>query len=602
MARKIKINRHGDVEIHHDDMQHLADGGSVTAPGTTLGGAGTSTVQSSTNPNTGILGTIGGAIGLNNNFQAGAANTQAGTNAAQLNQAYTGVQGAMSQEQALANALQPGGTQAASSQQDLLAALTAEAQGKGPNPAQAALNQNTANNIAQTAALMAGQRGAGTNVGGIARAVGQQGAATQQQAVGQEATMQAQQQLAAQQQEQAQQEAMIAESGQTTNTLNQQQQNEQNILQNANTSFNNAQVGMQENMNNVNAATSAANQNMAGNIFGGILSGASSAVSSIASMFAKGGMVGRDMPDHIRHVASIYHPKRYAEGGEVADDSGEDKSSAPEETTLNSDESAPQPSSYTGGFSPSPSSASNGPGGGASVSLPADQTNFADAMKPSGGSGGGGGGGGMAGIAALAAMAKGGYVKKMAAGGQMDFTGSWNPMASTASAGPGGGSAVNLPAFQNAGWGKSDDKKKPGDTESVGEAQPWELGGELAGGGDNGNPGDQYFSSPTGEDTGEMMTAAKGGWLGMMPGGKIPGKETGNPKQDSYSKDKVKVLASPGEIMLPLHVVHAADPGEAAKKFVEDVIAKHHSKSQSRESNDFQSALKSAILSRKRKA
>lgn len=69
------------------------------------------------------------------------------------------------------------------------------ANGTGPNPAQAMLNQQTGANVANQAALMAGQRGAGANVGLMARQAAQQGAATQQQAVGQGATMQANQQL-----------------------------------------------------------------------------------------------------------------------------------------------------------------------------------------------------------------------------------------------------------------------------------------------------------------------------------------------------------------------------------------------------------------------
>lgn len=69
------------------------------------------------------------------------------------------------------------------------------AEGKGPNPAQAMLNQQTGQNVANQSAMMAGQRGAGANVGLMARQAAQQGAATQQQAVGQGATMQANQQL-----------------------------------------------------------------------------------------------------------------------------------------------------------------------------------------------------------------------------------------------------------------------------------------------------------------------------------------------------------------------------------------------------------------------
>lgn len=86
-------------------------------------------------------------------------------------------------------------TAAAKGLQGVLQQQQAVANGTGPNPAQAMLNQATGQNVANQAALMAGQRGAGANVGLMARQAAQQGAATQQQAAGQAATMQAQQQL-----------------------------------------------------------------------------------------------------------------------------------------------------------------------------------------------------------------------------------------------------------------------------------------------------------------------------------------------------------------------------------------------------------------------
>lgn len=82
------------------------------------------------------------------------------------------------------------------------------AAGQGPNPAQTMLNRATGQNVANQAALMAGQRGAGANVGLMARQAAQQGAATQQGAVGQAASMQAQQQIAAMQAQAQQQQAM----------------------------------------------------------------------------------------------------------------------------------------------------------------------------------------------------------------------------------------------------------------------------------------------------------------------------------------------------------------------------------------------------------
>lgn len=187
------------------------------------------------------------------------------------------------------------------------------AEGKGPNPAQAMLNQATGQNVSNQAALMAGQRGAGSNVGLMARQAAQQGAGIQQQAVGQGATMQANQQvnalsglvnanqtmgglgtnqLSAQQ---AQQQAMANQAnvvagqqiaGTTANTqanlANQQQ------MQGALQGINNASVNSQGNVNTGNAAL--ANTQMQGQqgLVGGLLQG----VGSVAgAALARGGVV-----------------------------------------------------------------------------------------------------------------------------------------------------------------------------------------------------------------------------------------------------------------------------------------------------------------------
>jgi len=218
-------------------------------------------VQSNaTNPNTGVAGTIAGSLGLTNNFQASSANVQPGTNAAQLNNSYNGVQSALGQYSPLM------------SQYNNLAA------GLGANPAQAQLAQATQANTANQAALMAGQRGSSSNVGLMARQNAMQGAATQQASAGQAATMGAQQQVAA-----LQNQAGLVQ-GQAG-----QQIEEQNALQNANSAFNNSIVGMQSNINTTNAQTSANNAGIVGGVMGGMGSG----LSSIGSLFAEGGSVKR---------------------------------------------------------------------------------------------------------------------------------------------------------------------------------------------------------------------------------------------------------------------------------------------------------------------
>jgi hypothetical protein len=180
---------------------------------------------------------------------------------------------------------------------------------------------NTGQNVANQAALMAGQRGAAGNVGLMARQAAQQGAATEQTAAGQAAQTQAAQQIAAQQnlanlatQQQSQ------ATGAVTN-LNQAQQNEQNILQGANTAYNNAAVGMQSNINNTNAQTAAANANTNANIVSSI-GQALPVVGSLFKGLAKGGEVtmadggytpvasaGSGGPKHSANISSSYETK-----------------------------------------------------------------------------------------------------------------------------------------------------------------------------------------------------------------------------------------------------------------------------------------------------
>lgn len=132
-----------------------------------------------------LAGQLAGQNGIGN--QTNAMSQQQG-----LNSQLAAANGIGTQNSAI------GGLQGIAQQQQAAANMYGDiAQGRGPNPAQAMLNQQTGANVANQAALMAGQRGAGANIGLMARQAAQQGAATQQQAVGQGATMQANQQLGA---------------------------------------------------------------------------------------------------------------------------------------------------------------------------------------------------------------------------------------------------------------------------------------------------------------------------------------------------------------------------------------------------------------------
>lgn len=220
------------------------------------------------------MGAVGGMLGLSGGAGGTGFTTQAGTDQQQLQNAYQGSQNAMQGQQGLLAALQ--GQNGLGNQSQVYGQLQNVASGQGPNPAQAMLNQQTGQNVANQAALMAGQRGAGANVGLMARQAAQQVANIQQQAVGQGATMQANQSLNA-----------LGQAGNLANTMaaNQigqqnanvtSQQNEQGILQGANTANNSVQGQL-------------ANTRMGQQpgIIGGLMNG----IGGITGMFADGGPV-----------------------------------------------------------------------------------------------------------------------------------------------------------------------------------------------------------------------------------------------------------------------------------------------------------------------
>jgi hypothetical protein len=218
------------------------------------------------------IGNLFGGSKLGADFEA------SGINADQLNQSIAQNTGAYQQQNDLAQALASQGQQGMQAQSGLAQALQAQAMGMGPNPAAAQLANQTGNNIASQAALMAGQRGAGSNVGLMARQAAQQGGAIQQNAVGQNAVLQAQQQLAAQKQLQ---DLAASQIGQQTNAVG----NLNNFaLQNQGQMFN-----MQANQNQVNAGMAAGNAANTAGAIGGLINAAGGA----ATMGAKfdGGII-----------------------------------------------------------------------------------------------------------------------------------------------------------------------------------------------------------------------------------------------------------------------------------------------------------------------
>ena len=233
-------------------------------------------------------------------YQAQGTDLLQGVDPTQIQNLYNQSQSGLGQQQAFLNALagQNGiGNQNSvfAQQQGLANQLGDQAQGIGPNPAQAMLNQATGQNVANQQALMASQRGANANAGLIARQAAMQGAGIQQNAIGQGAVLQAQQQLAARQQLQQQQQMMQGLSSQQIAQqqggllgYNQMAQNQYGLSQDALSKQNAARVAMQGNVNNANAGVAGVNAKGQGDATAGLISGAGSAA---MMAMAEGGIV-----------------------------------------------------------------------------------------------------------------------------------------------------------------------------------------------------------------------------------------------------------------------------------------------------------------------
>lgn len=206
---------------------------------------------------------------------------------AQATNQYNQTQGVLGSQQQLANQLAAqGGIQ---NQSNVYNALQNVANGTGPNPAQAMLNNATGANTANQAALMASQRGASSNPGQIARLAAQQGAANQQNAVGQGAALQAQQSLGALGQQGALANQMVGQQMQQNATLGTQNLAEQQNLLNSIQGVNNANVSNASQYNQANQAY----RDSSGSAIGGLLGGAASLLGGpVAGLFSGGGKGG----------------------------------------------------------------------------------------------------------------------------------------------------------------------------------------------------------------------------------------------------------------------------------------------------------------------
>lgn len=272
------------------------------------------------------MGALGGLLGIGGGNAPGAGNV--GSTDAQRNLASAYFNDALGKQATYANQQAQGiGNQNAvfQQQQDLANALQQQTQGGGPNPALQQLANTTGQNVSQQAALMAGQRGAGANVGLMARQAAGVGAGVQQQAVGQGALMRMQQQLAAQQQLQQQQQNM----GNIANTQSAQQL--QGISNLGNMTLNN-QGQMLGAMANAQALNSQAQQGQAqrqGQFIGGLGNAAGAALGTLGGSgemseweangghYAVGGQVSSGpQSSFAKHLLGLNAPQK-SEGGLV---------------------------------------------------------------------------------------------------------------------------------------------------------------------------------------------------------------------------------------------------------------------------------------------
>jgi len=492
------------------------------------------------------------------NYQAQGTQIDQPISAQQAANSGVAVGQAMLQNQRFADALaqQNGiGNQSAvfKQQQALANQLQDAANGGGPNPALAQLNQTTGQNVANQAALMAGQRGAGQNAGLLARQAAMQGSNAQQQAVGQAATMAAQQQIAARQALQQQQGMMgnlaTSQVGQQANAINAQNQfaqGNQAAMLNSVAAANNARVSMQSSMNAANSAVQQQTAQQQGGLFGGLIGGIGAAFG-----LAHGGEV-----------------PGYDDGGLV--------NSRPDTDIVAF--TAP-PSNVSPATAPAPS--------GPKSKVGQAMKSMGSSMQPSASAGQGTYQGGQA-----AGKALGQGVKALfgALSGGDSVSGSHDP-----------GQPANLGVEGVSPTAKGFDL---GVNTNLSDSAPAQAAPAFSLGADTGSLASSLSDLPAFDDGGEVevqpiaqaqvpvVPAGKSGGGGgdamgaimkMLPmllaasnGKLVPGKAKA--KGDSTKNDTVPAMLSPGEIVLPRSVTQAKDAPEKAAKFVAEVLAKKRRK------------------------
>lgn len=493
---------------------------------------------------------VGGLLGLGGGAGPSLAQIDSPVTMDQANNAYTNAQTGLQGQQDFLKALQAqNGVQ---NQSQVFNQLQDVAAGNGPNPAQAQLANATGANVANQAALMAGQRGAGANVGLMARQAARQGAQTQQQAAGQGAALQAQQSMNALGAMGSLANQQVAQQAAATGGYSQSAQNEQANLLNSINAQNAAKVSNQSNVNNANAALAGGGQQGQQNLIGGLMNGLGGVLGDIGGGLGDifGGLGGAatglvsDMGGGAAAIGSGAGDflgggggamLLAADGGEIPDTPG----MAPSDLQM----SNPSPSENI-----SPATPVQG----------ANNINIGSPNIPSGK--GGGGGGGMGGLGSMIGMvgslfADGGPVQVQSPG-HIDI------------------GSVNIPTIQNA-FKSKEDKSKDKPSSRLGQAlsgidtatnQPG-ISTMMAKGGKVPamvSPGEQYLDK-------DDVKKVKHGKNPLAVGERIPGKPK-HPGND-YRNDTVPKNLEAGGVVIPNKVMQSKNPPKEAQRFVAAVMA-----------------------------
>lgn len=430
------------------------------------------------------------------------------------------------------------GTQ--SQQQQLAALLLGQSQGQGPNPAQAAYQQNTDNAIKQNAGLVASQKGINP---ALATALASQNAGKASQAAAAQGAVQ-----------QASQE--LGQEGQVAGIY-------QNIGQ--------EQLGASGQNAAVAAQNAAATQNTAGGLLNGLSGG----------LLYDGGVVknyddaGTVQPDKVPSVLSqigdwldkktgnyVPPPPPLPTGGAGSDEGAKKLGEGWKANGFDDGGSIQDPSQQPPQASGSQQIANQIM---QSAGIPVFAAGNSAARTPTGKSSKGLG---MLKNIASSLGSQGSQATGSIAGGPMDAGGADAGAADVAMVAAAGGSVP--PHIQEIMDIYHKDKAHMAPKKSL-------------------PPAKEMTKGPA------QLKAA---------GGKVPGKAK-FPDRNTPANDKVKTLLTPGEEVLPLSVMNSKDPAQAAYDFVANELKKRgkgSAKAYAGSPEGFKSALKDAIMSRKKAA